>query len=91
MSLPSNFVKISDDVYLHFYQTTPAGVDLSKVPILIFLHFWGGSANTWSYVVRSLSPSFPAIALSFVAGVVLQGKLKLGLIALVTLPRMLKL
>ncbi|KAM6482574.1 alpha/beta-hydrolase [Trichoderma sp. SZMC 28011] len=66
MSTPvSKFVKISEDVNLHFNQTNVTGVDIIKVPTLIFLHFWGGSADTWSSVVRALSPSFPTIALSF--------------------------
>ncbi|KAL7915886.1 alpha/beta-hydrolase [Trichoderma velutinum] len=66
MSTPiSQFVEISEDVNLHFNQTNPAGIDATKAPTLIFLHFWGGSAETWSSVVRVLSPSFPTVAISF--------------------------
>ncbi|KAL6698069.1 alpha/beta-hydrolase [Trichoderma pleuroticola] len=64
-TLVSKFVNISEDVNLHFIQTNPTGVEVTKVPTLIFLHFWGGSADTWSSVVRALSPSFPTVALSF--------------------------
>ncbi|PNP52190.1 hypothetical protein THARTR1_07399 [Trichoderma harzianum] len=64
-TLVSKFVNISEDVNLHFIQTTPTGVEGTKVPTLVFLHFWGGSADTWSSVVRALSPSFPTVALSF--------------------------
>jgi pimeloyl-ACP methyl ester carboxylesterase len=64
-STESKFVKISEDVNLQYKQTSPAGVDATKLPTLLFLHFWGGSADTWSYVIRALSPSFPTLAISF--------------------------
>jgi pimeloyl-ACP methyl ester carboxylesterase len=31
-------------------------------PTLIFLHYWGGSARTWTAVTRALEPRFRCIA-----------------------------
>lgn len=61
----SKIVKISNEVNLHLTLTTPTGHTDVNTPTLLFLHFWGGSANTFSSVVNILSPSFPTIALDF--------------------------
>ncbi|KAK4234151.1 Alpha/Beta hydrolase protein [Achaetomium macrosporum] len=34
-------------------------------PTVMFLHFWGGSANTWSLVTPLVSETYPTVALDF--------------------------
>jgi pimeloyl-ACP methyl ester carboxylesterase len=58
-------VKISEDVKLHLGLTTPSDPVDVNAPTLLFLHFWGGSSNSFSQVVKVLSPYFPTLALSF--------------------------
>ncbi len=60
----STAVRISKEVEIHLTRSIPVGVDLTDVPTLVFLHFWGGSAGTWASVIKSLSPYFPTVALS---------------------------
>jgi pimeloyl-ACP methyl ester carboxylesterase len=61
----SKFVDVSEAVKLHLTLTTPASPTNSNAPTLFFLHFWGGSSNTFSSVINILSPYFPTVALSF--------------------------
>lgn len=58
----SQVFQIQADVELHVVQH---GRPTPDRPTLIFLHYWGGSANTWSHLLNLLSPSHPALALDF--------------------------
>ena len=60
----STVVRISEEVEIHLTRSIPVGVDLTEVPTLVFLHYWGGSAGTWASVIKGLSPYFPTVALS---------------------------
>lgn len=61
----SKVVTVNNKVNLHLTLTTPAGHVDTNTPTLLFLHFWGGSANTFSSVIKILSPFFPTVALNF--------------------------
>lgn len=34
-----------------------------NAPALVFLHYWGGSSQTWRHVIRALTPAFRSIAI----------------------------
>jgi 3-oxoadipate enol-lactonase len=36
----------------------------SQEPALVFLHYWGGSARTWSFVIAQLPASVRSVAVS---------------------------
>lgn len=64
-STTSKVVKVSDQIELHLTLTKPAGNVDTNAPTLFFLHFWGGSSNTFLSVTNILKPFFPTVALSF--------------------------
>ncbi|MBN9114694.1 MAG: alpha/beta hydrolase, partial [Pandoraea sp.] len=48
---------LSDTVQLHVEDL---GI---TAPVLVFLHYWGGSSRTWRHVTQRLRPAFRTIAL----------------------------
>jgi pimeloyl-ACP methyl ester carboxylesterase len=58
------FVQLSDDVRIHVVRTSPPSPSAPS-PTLVFLHFWGGSAATWSGVTALLSERYPTVAIDF--------------------------
>ncbi|PIG79910.1 alpha/beta hydrolase [Aspergillus arachidicola] len=64
--MESIFLKISSDVSLHACISRPS-TDNQK-PLLVFLHYWGGSSSTWHKLTSpdsptSLSTTYPILAL----------------------------
>lgn len=64
MSTVSNthFLKTKPGVIL--YVESRVGTHADR-PTLVFLHFWGGSARTWSRLVPLLAPSYSTVTLDF--------------------------
>ncbi|KAE8327716.1 Alpha/Beta hydrolase protein [Aspergillus sergii] len=63
--MESIFLKISSDVSLHTRISRPS-TDNQK-PLLVFLHYWGGSSSTWHKLTSpdsptSLSTTYPVLA-----------------------------
>ncbi|KAB8223460.1 Alpha/Beta hydrolase protein [Aspergillus novoparasiticus] len=63
--MESIFLKISCDVSLHARISRPS-TDSQK-PLLVFLHYWGGSSSTWYKLTSpdsptSLSTTYPVLA-----------------------------
>ncbi|KAG9256683.1 Alpha/Beta hydrolase protein [Emericellopsis atlantica] len=67
----SEFLHVQPDTKLHIVRSYPAlpvnseTTDASEKITLIFLHFWGGSSNTWAPVRELVAPQFPTLSLDF--------------------------
>jgi len=62
--MTTKFIKVSDDTELRLDLTSPSGIVDTYTPTFFFVHFWGGSSNTYSSLIRALSPFFPTVALN---------------------------
>lgn len=62
-------VSLSANPRLHALITTPVPTPVSDyetpAPTVIFLHYWGGSAQTWHHLPHMLSPPCTTISISF--------------------------
>ncbi|KAL2020085.1 hypothetical protein VTK56DRAFT_8889 [Thermocarpiscus australiensis] len=66
MSSISKSVELRSGVKLHtLISSPPASPRSTSLPTVVFLHFWGGSANTWSLVSPRISETYPTVALDF--------------------------
>jgi pimeloyl-ACP methyl ester carboxylesterase len=62
----SKIIALQPGVEIHAIVSQPLGqLQPLKSPTVIFLHFWGGSAATWSLVNPLISKTYPTIALDF--------------------------
>lgn len=60
-------ITLQPDVSISVATTSPpqTGQGRADSPTLVFLHFWGGSSRTWSYVTSHLSSASPTLAIDF--------------------------
>ncbi|KAJ4355415.1 uncharacterized protein N0V89_003431 [Didymosphaeria variabile] len=59
-------INLHPDVDINAVICQPAGLDEPQSrPTVIFLHYWGGSARTWSLVTPYISAKYQTIALDF--------------------------
>ncbi|KAH8894652.1 alpha/beta-hydrolase [Thozetella sp. PMI_491] len=57
-------VKVSEDTEIRLDLTTPSGNGRDDTPTFFFIHIWGGSSDTYSSLVKVLSPFFPTVAVN---------------------------
>ncbi|OKL61479.1 hypothetical protein UA08_03807 [Talaromyces atroroseus] len=67
--MESQFIEISPDTVIHLRLVKEASVS-DKSPLLVFLHYWGGSSSTWYKLTSpasqwSLSSQYASVALDF--------------------------
>ena len=73
MSSQSQTIDLHPDVQIHALLSNPPAVNPpavnpsapSALPTILFLHFWGGSSRTWSFVNPLVAAHYPTIALDF--------------------------
>lgn len=59
-------IALQPDTEIHAFISQPLQQPKSsKSPTVIFLHFWGGSAATWSFVNPLVSKTYSTVALDF--------------------------
>ncbi|OAQ95825.1 hypothetical protein LLEC1_01364 [Akanthomyces lecanii] len=63
MALGSQQFNLEHNVTIHATTSNPP--DRSAKPALVFLHYWGGSSQTWQWVISLLSDQYPTVALDF--------------------------
>lgn len=62
----TQLIDIEPDVKISAIVTQPSNQPRqAKTPIVIFLHFWGGSSRTWSLVNPLVAQKYPTVALDF--------------------------
>lgn len=68
--MQSMSIKLSPDTEIHYKLFTPPSIPQEQVtaPLLVFLHYWGGSSETWHKLTSyqspfSLSKEHPCIAI----------------------------
>jgi pimeloyl-ACP methyl ester carboxylesterase len=67
--MASHFIKTSPDTVIHVRLINEASVS-NKAPLLVFLHYWGGSSSTWHKLTSptsewSLGSKYPSVSLDF--------------------------
>jgi pimeloyl-ACP methyl ester carboxylesterase len=67
MSPRTELIALQSGVKINTVISHPPGHNPqdSTSPAVIFLHFWGGSANTWSFVNPLVSEAYSTVALDF--------------------------
>ncbi|KAK7192228.1 hypothetical protein DPSP01_010234 [Paraphaeosphaeria sporulosa] len=62
----TELIKLQADVTINAVISQPHSPDRHRGrPSLVFLHFWGGSARTWSLVIPHISAKYQTVALDF--------------------------
>ncbi|KAK4032125.1 alpha/beta-hydrolase [Parachaetomium inaequale] len=64
MAQRAEFIALRSGIKINVLVSQPP-VQPSKLPTIILLHFWGGSASTWSLVNPLISQTYSTIALDF--------------------------
>ncbi|KAF2245025.1 alpha/beta-hydrolase [Trematosphaeria pertusa] len=62
----TELIEVQPNVKINAVISEPPGLPIQhELPSVVFLHFWGGSASTWSLVTPLVSTHYPSVALDF--------------------------